>query len=57
MALLCVILGVAAPSLSRSMRQRNLTQEAARLLAATEYARDEAISRGVPMAVWIDVAN
>ena len=54
MALLCVILGLAAPSLSRSMRQRDLTQEATRLLALTEYARDEAISKGVPMVVWID---
>jgi len=49
MALLCVILGIAAPSLSRSFHQRNLNQEATRLLAVTEYARDEAISRGVPM--------
>jgi len=54
MALLCVILGIAAPSLSRSFHQRNLNQEATRLLAVTEYARDEAISRGVPMIVWVD---
>jgi prepilin-type N-terminal cleavage/methylation domain-containing protein len=57
MALLCVILGIAAPSLSRSMHQRNLNQEATRLLGVTEYARDEAVSRGVPMVVWVDVAN
>jgi len=54
MALLCVILGIASPSLSRSFHQRNLKQEATRLLAVTEYARDEAISQGVPMVVWID---
>jgi type II secretion system protein H len=54
MALLCVILGLAVPSLSRSMRQRNLMQEGTRLLAMTEYARDEAISRGVPMSLWVD---
>ena len=54
MALLCVILGIAVPSLSRSMRQRNLIQEGTRLLGMTEYARDEAVSRGVPMAFWID---
>jgi len=54
MALLCVILAVAAPSLSRSMHGRNLKQEATRLLALTEYARDEAASQGVPMVVWID---
>ena len=56
MALLCVILGIAAPSLSNSFHQRNLKQEATRLLAVTEYARDEAISQGVPMVVWIDPA-
>jgi type II secretion system protein H len=55
MALLCVILGIAAPSLSRSFHQRNLNEEATRLLALTEYARDEAVSQGVPMSVWIDV--
>jgi len=55
MALLCVILSVAAPSLARSFHQRNLTQEALRLLAVTEYARDEATSKGIPMVVWIDV--
>jgi len=57
MALLCVILGVAAPSLSRSMHARALTQEAARILALTEYARDEATSQGVPMVVWMDAAT
>ena len=54
MALLAIVMAIAAPSLSRSMRQRNLDGEAARLLAATEYARDEAISQGVPMTLWID---
>ena len=54
MALLTVVMALAAPSLSRSMRQRNLNGEAARFLAATEYARDEAISQGVPMTVWIN---
>ena len=54
MALLTVVVGFAAPSLARSMRQRNLDGEATRLLAATEYARDEAVSQGVPMTVWIN---
>ena len=57
MALLATLLAFVAPSLSRSARGRRLTQEAARLLAVTEYARDEAISQGVPMTVWIDVPN
>lgn len=54
MALLVVMLAVAAPSLGRSFRQRNLDQQAARMLALTEYARDEAASQGIPMIVWID---
>src|SRR4051812_32393951 len=54
MVLLTVIVGFAAPSLARSMRQRNLAGEAARFLAATEYAREEAVSQGVPMTVWIN---
>jgi type II secretion system protein H len=54
MALLAVIAAFAAPSLARSMRQRNLNDEAARLLALSEYGRDEAVSQGVPMSVWVD---
>jgi type II secretion system protein H len=54
MALLATLMAIAAPSLARSMRQRSLDQEAVRFLALTEHARSEAISRGVPMQIWID---
>lgn len=54
MALLAVVAAFSAPSLARSLRQRNLDGEASRLLALTEYGRDEAVSQGVPMTVWID---
>ena len=54
MALLAIVLALSAPSLARSMRQRNLEAEAARFLAATEYGRNEAVSQGVPMVLWID---
>ncbi len=54
MALLAVVAAFSAPSLARSLRQRNLDGEATRLLALTEYARDEAVSQGVPMSVWIE---
>ena len=54
MALLTTIMAVSLPSIARSFRQHNLEQEAARLLAVTEYGRDEAISEGVPMSVWVD---
>jgi prepilin-type N-terminal cleavage/methylation domain-containing protein len=54
MALLATLMAIAVPSLSRSMRQRSLDQEAVRFLALTEHARNEAISHGVPMEIWID---
>jgi len=57
MALLAVIAAISMPSLGRSMRERNLKDEAARFLAVTEYARNEAASQGVPMTVWIDPAT
>ncbi len=57
MALMVIVMSIAAPSLSRSMRQRNIDAEATRLLAMSEYARAEAISQGVPMTVWIDPAG
>lgn len=53
MALMVVIAAMAAPSLTRTMRHRNLSEEARRFYAATEYARDEAVSQGVPMTVWV----
>ena len=54
MAVLTTIMALVAPSLSNSFRHRNLEQEAVRFVALTEYARDEAVSTGVPMAVWVE---
>jgi len=54
MALLATLLAFSAPSLSRSMRDRHLKEHALRFLALIEYGREEAISQGVPMVVWID---
>jgi type II secretion system protein H len=54
MALLATLMALAAPSLAGSMRQRALDQEAVRFLALTEHARNEAVSRGVPMVIWIE---
>ncbi len=54
MVILTVVMAIAVPSIARSFRQRNLEQEAARLLAVTEYGRDEAVSEGAPMSVWIE---
>ena len=57
MALLAIAAALSAPVLSHSIRARNLGGEAARFIAATEYGRDEAVSQGVPMTVWIDPAT
>jgi type II secretion system protein H len=54
MALLATLMALVAPSLSRSMRQRHLEQEATRLVALTEYGRNQAVSDGFPMVIWID---
>ena len=55
MALLATLAAIAVPSLARSLRGHNLDGQADRLLAVTEYGRDEAASQGLPMVMWIDV--
>jgi Tfp pilus assembly protein FimT len=54
MTIMVVMLAFVAPSLRNSFKHRALDQEATRLLALTEYARDEAVSQGIPTQVWID---
>ena len=55
MALLALVAGVCRRLRSRARCGSAIsTAEAARFLAATEYGRDEAVSQGVPMIVWID---
>jgi type II secretion system protein H len=54
MALMMIVLGVAAPSLSPFFKGRNLDYEARRLLSLTTYGRSRAISEGIPMLLWID---
>jgi type II secretion system protein H len=54
MALLVIMLGFAAPSLSRFFRGRNLDSEARRVLALTRYGQSRAVSEGLPMLLWID---
>jgi type II secretion system protein H len=57
MAVLAIVMAFVAPTLSRSLRGRALEQEAIRFIAVTEFARDEAISRGSSMNVWIDTSS
>ena len=54
MALLAATMALSAPSLSRFVHQRYVENEAVRFVAATEYARGEAVSRGVPFVVWVN---
>jgi type II secretion system protein H len=54
MGLLAIVAALSVPLLSNSLRQRNLDDEATRLVALTEYARDEAVSQGMPMIVSFD---
>ena len=54
LAILAMMVALVAPALAKSSRARNLEQEALRLVALTEYARDEAVSQGVSMAVYVE---
>src|SRR5688572_7785410 len=57
MAIMATVMAVAAPMLSRSLRERHLGQEALGLMAMTEAARQAAITDGVPMLFWNDAAS
>jgi type II secretion system protein H len=57
MALLVIAMGIVYPSLRTFFRGRHLDSEARRFLSLTRYAQSQAISSGVPMQLWIDVAT
>ena len=54
LAILAMMVALVAPALAKSSRARNLEQEALQFIALTEYARDEAVSQGVEMAVFVE---
>jgi len=54
MALLAIVLGVSAPSLSRFFRSRSIDSEAKRFMALTRHAQSRAVSEGVPMVLWLE---
>lgn len=54
MAMLSIVLALAAPSLARFFRGRNLDSEARRFLALTHHGQSRAVSEGVPMVLWVD---
>src|SRR3954468_20528775 len=57
LAILAMMVALVAPALARSSRARNLEQEALRFIALTEYARDEAVSQGIEMAIYVEAAT
>jgi type II secretion system protein H len=54
MALLAIVLGISAPSLSRFFKTRSLDSEARRFMALTRAAQSRAVSEGVPMLLWFN---
>jgi type II secretory pathway pseudopilin PulG len=57
MAMLLTVLSLAAPSLVRFFRGRNLEAEARRLLATTRYGQSRAVSEGVPVMLWLNAES
>ncbi|MCX6922508.1 MAG: hypothetical protein NT154_04735 [Verrucomicrobia bacterium] len=57
MALLTIVISLTAPSLSRFFRGRTLDSEARRLLALTRSGQSRAVSEGMPMDLWVNVAE
>ena len=57
MALLATILALASPALSRFFHGRSVTEEARRLIALTRLGHNEAISRSMPMELWIEPSS
>lgn len=57
LALLAAVMTFSAPALSRFIGGRQIQEEARRVLALTRYGRSEAVSRCVPMELWIDAAT
>jgi prepilin-type N-terminal cleavage/methylation domain-containing protein len=54
MALLTIVMAVAAPSLARFFRGRDIETEAGRFAALTRYGQSQASSLGRPMVLWVD---
>jgi type II secretory pathway pseudopilin PulG len=53
LGLLGFLFAASAPSLRRFMKGRSLAEESRRALSLARFARQEAVSRGIPMEFWI----
>lgn len=54
MVLIATVSALVVPSMGKSFRSRTLNDSATKFFALTEYARDEAMSSGVPMVIWAE---
>jgi prepilin-type N-terminal cleavage/methylation domain-containing protein len=57
MAILTITFSIAAPALSNFFRGRTIESEARRLLSLTREGQSRAVSEGLPMDLWVDVAK
>jgi len=54
MAMLIIASAIVYPAMQSFFRGRLLDSEARRMLALTQFARERAVSEGVPMVVWLN---
>ena len=54
MAMLLIVIGVSAPTLSKFFRGRTLDSEARRFVSLARYGQSRAVSEGVPIVLWVD---
>jgi Tfp pilus assembly protein FimT len=57
MTLLVIVISVAAPSLGGFFRGRAVEAEARRMLSLTRLGQSRAAASGVPMILWVDIAQ
>jgi len=54
MAILCIVIAVAAPSMSGFFHGRTQGYEARRFVSLARFGQNRAVSEGVPVQLWID---
>ena len=54
MAILVIVIGLVTPKLKDFFAGRSLDSEVRQFLSLTHYARERAVSEGVPMLLWVN---
>lgn len=57
MVLLLIVASLVTPRMSSFFRGRALNHEARRLLSLIDYGQSRAVAEGLPVVLWIDVAD